>query len=385
MKVLLALLTSLMFLTACELQQDPIQGAPDQVRQGVPPTAGKPTPAKPLPKEALQIDAPILVNGRVGAPLEFKILGRVMTPDVSFKIYIDNLSDFPGATFDEATGDFKWIPTKAQVGSFPSMELPLRITLATDVTANSPTISVEKKTISLVIQNAYSKPIVNTVTGPTTVVVGSTYNFDFTMEDVDAMSETDASLMVRDCTTSYYSDSIAHLVEIKSISANATTPNNYQGRVTLDLTKVGILPSGTYCFGLVAVSKHGVISDLYKREVTVEAKMRSTKMTMETAPEVKVGEKIQIAFAIYDPSNNGVLTMKSQDDIATILPGSTLTCNRSFSTKFQLDCRGEIDATTAAVKVYEVNFVVENAGSNAVQKVTTNHTLRINVKAAVTP
>ncbi|WP_413944281.1 hypothetical protein [Bdellovibrio sp. HCB-162] len=385
MKVLLALLTSLMFLTACELQQDPIKGASDQVRQGVPPTSNKPVAAKPLPKEALQIDAPTLVNGRVGAPVEFKILGRVMTPDVGFKISIDNLADFPGATFDDTTGDFKWTPSKKEVGSFPSMELPLRVTLATEVSAASPTISVEKKVISLIIQNAYSKPIVNTVTGPTSVTVGSTYDFDFTMEDVDALNETDASIQVRDCTTSYYSDSIAHLVEVRNVAANTTTPNKYQGKVRLDLTKAGLLSSGTYCFGLQAVSKHGVVSDLYKREITIEAKMKNTRMTMETAPEVRVGEKIQIGFAIYDPTGNGQLTMKSQDDIATILPGSSLTCNRSFSTKYQLDCKGLIDATSATVKVYEVNFVVENAGSNSVQKVTTNHTLRINVKAAVTP
>lgn len=385
MKLSLALLSGLLFLTACEMQQDPLQGAADQVRQGVPPATEKPTAAKPLPKEALQIDAPSLVNGRVGSPIDFKILGRVMSPGVDYQILIDNLSDFPGATFDANTGDFKWTPSKDQVGGFPSANMTLRVTLATVSTTSNPTISVEKKSIALVIQNTYSKPIVNSVTGPVTVVVGSSYNFEFVMDDVDALNVSDAALLVRDCGDGFYTESIAHLVDVRRIAASPKAPNRYEGQVRLDLSNVPNLPTGKYCFGLMAASKFGVVSEVYKTHLNIEAKMRSTKMTMNVISDIRVGEKIQVAFSIYDPTSAGNLVMKSMDDISQILPGSSLNCSRSAGARYQLDCRGVIDATSATEKMYFVNFVVENSGLSANQKITTNHTLNISVKPAVVP
>lgn len=382
MKLVLALLTSLMFLTACEMQQDPLSGASDQVREGRLPDTNKPVAEKPLPKEAMQIDAPVLVNGRVGSQMEFKILGRVMTPDVGFTLSIDNLADFPGATFDAATGDFKWTPVKALVGGRPSVELVLRITLSTQSTEKNPTISVEKKAVSLVVVNSYSKPIVNTVTGQAQLLVGKNYTMEFQVEDIDAFSEDDVTVMIRDCPSNYYSDSIAHLVEVKKVKTDTANPGKYVGELSIGLSSADMLPSGNYCFGLVAVSKHGVSSELYKKEVSVEAKLKNTKMTMNLAPVLKVGEIAQVAFSIYDPSGNGILAMTAMDDIAAILPGSSLSCKHGGSAKSQLDCSGIINTTGAEAKVYSLNMEVENSTSRSNQKVTTRHTLRINVKAA---
>ncbi|WII73613.1 hypothetical protein QJS83_06970 [Bdellovibrio sp. 22V] len=386
MKSMLVLFASIMFLTACELQQDPLTGASDQVRQGVPPATGKPVAAKPLPKEALQIDTPLLVNGRVGQPVEFKITGRVMTgDDQPFTITIDNLADFPGATYDAATGDFKWTPTKAAVGSFPSMELSLRITLATEITPKSPTISIERKTISLVIVNSYSKPIINTVTGPSTLIGGQRHTFDFTMEDIDALSVQDVSVMARDCAGSY-NDSIGHLVEVKDIKAT-TTPNKYEGKAILDLQNSALsstLVSGSYCFTLAAVSKHGVVSDLYKRDFYIDALLKKSRLSMELAPVLVKGEKMRIAFSIFDPTGNAEVSLKSMDDLAAQLPGSSLACKSDWGSRFQLNCQGLIDTTGASVveKVYTFNIVTETTASRSTQKVMTDHVLRVNVKAA---
>lgn len=383
MKLFVAILAGLLLLTGCEAEQDPIKGAPEVIREGRPPDAQKPTPEPPLAKEALQIDAPNLVNGRVGAPLEFKILGRVMIPDVGFSITIDNLSEFPGATYDATTGDFKWTPAKSAVGSFPSLSMELRVTLVTEVSEKSPTVSAEKKAIALVIQNSYSKPIVNTVTAPPTPIsIGNSYKFKVAMEDVDALSTGDVSMMVRDCEKSYYSTSIGHLVKLGKVKAG-TTFGKYENEATVDLTKADYLEGARYCFAVSAVSKHGVSSDLYEVEFEAEGRMKNTKITLEKVPTLTLGDKMQIAFTIYDPSATGTLTMTRFDEISKILPGSSLTCNRSYATKYQLDCTGLID-TKAAVggTEYALNFTVENAGAYRMAKSTTTHTLRIYVKAA---
>lgn len=386
MKLVLALLTSLVFLSACELQQDPISGAPDAVRDGRPPGVGKPIPQKPLPKEALHIDAPTMVNGRVGSSIEFQVLGRVMSPDVGFSLIIENLADFPGATFDPVSGEFKWTPTKDIVGGFPSIEVVLKIALITEATEKNPTISMEKKAITMVIANSYSKPIVNSVTGLNTVVAGTSNNFNFVFEDIDAFGASDAQLMVRDCPKNYYSESIAHFVNIGRLVESSTGNGKFEGYVTLNLTKADNILTGKYCFGLVAVSKHGVVSELYKHDFNIEAKIRSTRMTMELAPEVELGTKSSFAFAIYDPTNQGTVSWVNQNvieaELQAELPGSKIKCSQVYSAKFQLNCQGVVDTTQAQVKVYMFNLEILNEIPRTSQRITTKHPLRFNVKAA---
>lgn len=383
MKLVLALLTGLMFLTACEMQQDPLKDAPEAVREGRAPEAEKPVQEKPFSKDAMFIDAPTVVNGRVGSPMEFKINGRVMVEGVTFKLNIDNLADFEGATFDAATGEFKWIPTRSVVAGLPSIELPLRITLATDSSAKYPLISVEKKTLSLMVVNVYSKPIVQTITGNGTLTTGTTHYLDYTMEDIDAFSEADVTLDVRDCGIASYRDSIAHLVSVRNITKSTTTPNKYEGRIEIDLRNADHLASTYYCFALQAISKHGVKSEIYKRDITINTRPKSTRITMESAPTLLVGQSAQIAFTIYDTTANGSLRMVSMDDIAKVLPGSTLTCKSNYTSKFQMDCSGYITTTgltaPTADAVYNIKMEVENTVGSV--SVNTTHTLRINVKA----
>ncbi len=383
MKLKLALLTGLVSLTACNnMQQDPLAGASDAVRSGRPPTAAKPVQDQALDKNALQIDAPSLVNGRIGSAIEFKILGRIMTPGMDFEISVDNLSELPGATFDPVTGDFKWTPAKAIMGSFPSIELPLRITMATIPTEKNPTVSVERKTIAMVIVNVYSKPIVNTVGGSTPLLTGTRYVMPFQLEDVDALHPTEVSVDVRDCNSNSYATSIAHLVTVRNIQADGTTPHKFKGEAILNLASADNLISGSYCFGLMAVSKHGVPSDVYQKNFSIEAKMKATRVTTERTPDLPVGTKTAISFSVYDPSGAGNVTLKSIDDVNLLLPGSSLACTQSWATKYQLDCNGVLDTTNVVPGTYSLKFVVDNSGTRSTQKTTTNHVLRIIVKAA---
>lgn len=383
MKLKTALIISFGFLAACSMRQDPLSGAPEVVRQGVPPNIDRPASTQPLPKEALQIDAPSLVNGRVGVPLEFKVSGRIMMPNVSFKLAIENLNDFPGASFDQSTGEFKWIPSKAMMGSSLSLEVPLRISLITDVTPENPTISMEKRTIMLVVVNNYSKPIMNTITSNDPLTTGLRYTLPFQLEDIDALGAKDVTINIRDCTSTYGSASIAHMVVIRNIDADVTAgPNKYKGDAVIDLTAAEYLRSGVYCFALVAVSKFGVASDLYKKEVYIELKMKATKITALNGPVIKVGEKAIFSFSVYDPSGAGSLKIKAMDDIGKLLPGSTMSCVPSGYSRGQLDCEGVIDATSATEKTYYFNMTVDNSGSRPSQTTTTSHGIRITVKAA---
>jgi len=192
----------------------------------------------------------------------------------------------------------------------------------------------------MVVVNSYSKPIMNSITGSDPLATGQHYTFPFQLEDVDALGAKDVTINVRDCVNSYGSASISHMVVVRNIDADAKAgPNKYKGEAYIDLSSAEYLRSGTYCFALVAVSKFGVASDLYKKDVYIELKMKATKITALNGPTIKIGEKANFSFSVYDPSGAGSLKIKVMDDIGKLLPGSTITCTPAGYSRSQMTVR----------------------------------------------
>lgn len=378
MKVLLSMLVAVMFLSACG-EQDPLAGLSPELRAGQPPVE-KPQAPRPLAKEALQIDSPNRVNGYVGSTLNFKITGRVMIPGVQFAVSVDNLEDFPGATFDPVTGDLQWTPVREKM-SGPVNVFPMMVSLVTIATDAFPAISKEVKQIEIVVENTYTKPIINTITGNTAMAVGSNYELEFSMEDRDALNAKDVAFNVVDCPYDYTEvRSVAHLVTVMSVNPVSGSPSKFTGRLRIALKDATNFATGRYCFALRAVSKYNQSSDLFKKDLAIEAKLQNTKITMDTA-ELFVGEKSRVAFSIYDPTSTGSLSF-SMTDIATELPGSFLTCVRPPLAVHKIDCQGLIDATQLEPKPYFISFSVDNRSNTTGRIVNTKHTYRVIVKAA---
>lgn len=379
MKVLLAVLTSVLFFTACEFQQDPLSGASDNVKKNNPPAAEKPVKEEAYPTEALQIEFPTKVDGRVGSPIEFKIAGHMMMEGVDFKLMVDNLADFEGATFDEATGIFKWTPTKAFVGGQPSMEGYLRLTMYTVPTELVPKIAVRREHVTFVIANQYTKPVLMSITSQGNYPAGSDYTLDVTVEDIDAYSPSEVQIVAEEC-SSYYSKSASIFVYSDSFSATKT-PNQYTTKIRLRLSSVDV-PTGNYCLAYRAVSKHGVRSDLKKVEFGIAGKPKETRITLSPKFEVVAGTTVQKEFSIFDPSNNGAVSILSVDGLETKFPGSSLVCGPS-SYKSQLDCVLNIVTTaTMAARDHIVSIRTESVAPGVTPKAISRHDTRITVKAA---
>lgn len=377
MKAILALLASVLLLSSCEFQQDPLSGASDVVRNGRLPDTSKPVSESPYPKEALQIDSPSVVNGRVGNPVEFQIGGRVAVEGVTYTISVDNLNEFPGATFDKSKGLFSWVPKKDTVGSVPSAEFTLRVSLVTVATAQNPVVAIEKKNIVLVIVNSYSKPIISYVNGNSDIQAGVRSNLTFEVEDQDALSAGDVTLGVRDC-SSYNMDSIAHFIDLPT-SFQSVGNNKYTGNLTVNLyTGADALVTGRYCFGLVSISKFGVVSEVYKKELYIEARVKNTRITGNTV-EVPAGQALRFSFSVFDPSGFGQVSVKSTGDFTTKLPGSSITCGSSLNGI--VDCVGLVDATNLSPAEYSFTIATENKSPRSTQTTPTNHTLVVKVKA----
>ncbi len=198
MKLIIALLATAMFLTACEFSQDPLAGSSDAVRAGKPAEDNqKIEPAKAIPSDFLKIDATQDTNGRVGSPLEIKILGRVLVPDVDSRIEIENIADYPNAKYDTTTGIFSWTPTKSHDGrsSIGRSSCGHRFSYGCDAYIHR---HARAKRVWMKISNDYVKPIINSISGTTSGLIGGKrYTYDFALEDVDARDKTECHFNCR--------------------------------------------------------------------------------------------------------------------------------------------------------------------------------------------
>ena len=384
MKILLAVLTSLLFFTACEFQQDPTEGAPDAVRNGRIPDQNKPVAEKALPADALQIDGPKDVMGRVGIPVEFKVTGRIMVDGVEGNITIANITEFPGATYNEQTGEFKWTPTKEVVSGLSEIDMYLKVRLTT-IRTSTVASSMREESYRITVKNDYTRPVVNFVTAQQSYITGSNYDMPFEVEDIDANGENDVKLVVRDCPNSYAYRSISHFIKIQRFTRDANRAGKYVGTLALQLSNAALVPSDSYCFALEATSKFNVSSVLYTKQFNISSQVRATRSNLEEI-EILLGQSMRVSFSIYDPSGYGALTVNSVTDITTLLPGSSFSCRRSVNNTSQVDCGGVINTAGAEAKNYDLTIAVTNTvqQGSTVQAKPNSHNFRIKVKA-VTP
>lgn len=380
MKLLIALLASVMFLSACD--QDPLKNASDAIKNGVPPKTDVPI-EKPIDKEGLQIDLLEDYNTRVGVAVELTIQGRVMVEGVSYQINIENLADFPGATFDAATGIFKWTPTKASVGTLPWASYKLNAVLCTEPTAKLPKVSCAWKSSTIFVENTYTRPIINKIEGNANLKSGFSTQMTFTVEDVDSLNATDMKIIPRDCEKSTWVSSIANFVKVKSITPDVSNPGTYNGVLTIDLYSAN-LKTNDYCFALAAVSKFGIMSEPYDKRVSIESKLSDTRISAKEV-YLNVGEKINFSFSIFDPSGEGKVSLVSKDDPGTVLPGSTLTCAPAAMQDWMINCQAVIDATALTAptsKQFTIKAQNQSKSYGSTQKIENSFTLFVTVKAA---
>lgn len=378
MKLFIALIASLLLVTACSTEQDPLKDASDEVTDGNPPDTNKPIAEKPLDKMNLQIDAPSLVNAAVGNEVKFNISGRVLVPGVEFMIYIDNLDSFPGATFDSATGDFTWMPTREAIGTQISTEMILSVTIATVVAPGRVSTS-ENKIVSIVLVNSFTKPTINTVTGSDVVIGGMSYVYSFALTNIDASGKDEIAIIGQSCGNS--GRTLTPYVNLVPYTVRDKGNGQYTGELTMDLSTAVNLTAGTYCFAIAAITAQGKVSDIYKQNVTYEPRIERSVSTLKEI-NLTVGDVQKVSFSIYDPQGSNLLTITKIDDISAILPGSTFACSVDSANKSLIHCDALIDARTAIPGFTKASVDVTSATRTNRQSTSARHTLMVNVKAA---
>lgn len=349
-------------LNSCSLQQNPIADAPDSVKNGVAP--GKDTTDKKevTDKASLQIDAPKLVNFLVGVSTEFKITGRVLVPNLKFILQVENLAQFPGATFDQATGIFKWAPAKEILGAETSGHFQLNVNMITLPGVSGFPVSTESIPVTLQIFRNYSKPLISSVqNGNINLVVGNTYELSLELEDIDAALPSDFKLFFADC-NNRNSVNIASAISYdpNQFLRNSLT-GKYRGNIILDL-KSHSLPydNRNFCFTVKSFSRFGLSSDPYPVNLVIKNPLHAGSIT-KTIAAVKKGTTAEFNFTFFDPGQVGNIKVSIIPDISKTLPGSALTCENNTGYAPFVDCKLIVNATTLPLGSTSLSFSVQNA------------------------
>lgn len=380
MKLVIALIASALLISSCSFQQNPLDGAADEILNGNLPDTNKPVAEKPLDKMNLQIDAPSLVNAAVGNQVKFNIAGRVLVPGVEFELYIDNMDAFPGATFDTATGDFTWTPTRESIGSQVSTQINLSVTIATVVAPGRVSTS-ENKNVTIVLVNAFEKPTITSITGEDKVVGGMSYSYTFKLTDKDAGGKDAVNIIGQPCGTS--GRSLTPYFSLTRYTVKDLGNGNFTGELTMDLYNAPNLTSGLYNVCLAAVSPQGKVSDVYKLGLMYEPRVQKALSTLSTKPiTLTVGEVQKMSFSIYDPTGLGIMSVVKVEDLSLALPGSTISCAVDSANKSLIYCEVFLDARTAVPGTTRSKIEVTTSSNNLRQSVGSTHNINVIVKAA---
>ncbi|MBC7420622.1 MAG: hypothetical protein H7328_07835 [Bdellovibrio sp.] len=378
---LIAVVSMFAALSACNTKQDPLADASDAIKNGVPPSTKPVQNEEPLSKVALQIDSPLLVNGRVGSLTEIKIQGRVLIPGVGFKLQIENMAQFPGATFDPVTGLFRWTPSKEALPNGLDGQFELNIALVTVPGNTGYPVSVEKKTITLNIFRNYTKPMITSVVGNSSnMIVGGRYDFAVMLEDFDSSLPSDFSLFFKDCSNGTVGR-ISQAVSYQNINfIKDTQPGKFRGFVTMNLTDTRLaFNNRNFCFTVTAVSKYYVSSNPYQVDVVVKNPLQAAKTTRSII-DVKKGTSGEYNISFFDPGQVGAIKVSKMPDL-TALPGSTITCDNNFGYTAIVDCKLVIDATSPTVLPGKVDLTFTTQNTLYPQDtVESNLVISVNVK-----
>ncbi len=326
------------------LKQDPYANQPDEVKN-----AG---PMDPKPKEKkgdalssayLRIQtASDSVEFREGVESKITIKGAVLA-DVNgrepvlgqdYQLTIDNIADFPGASWDATTGEFKWTPKPGYVQDEYTRNVHIEVTLAT---LFKPILQTQKSIIG-VITRAEMEPSVESIEDLTNPGVreGETRDFKVVVRDPhasDKSADTKPRLsIVSDGAGSASAAGLVTCLGTQGCSNPEKDPNDpqrYTFKLRVDLTGQEITKdTKTLSFSVMAISRFGETSAPKKANLLVKTKLNDPEISWSAADPIEVvaGRQNLVNFTVFDSGSDSQLTVNF-DTACNLVLGPTATCS----------------------------------------------------------
>lgn len=317
--------------------QDPFAGKGNPIKNGEE-KPSIPIGPKPIVSDALRIRAPDYVSFKELRLDKFNIVGQVLLKDYTFELMLENLSDFPGATFDAATGDVSWMPQKGAAGSDLSMERTLRVKIFAQK-PNEPVLMNEKE-IKIGVARTFEAPeVVSVQKRADSVREGGHISIEIAVRDADATSMDKTTWPKLQFTGVQDQKNVANYVYVSGVELDAN--GQYVFTAYFDLENVEITQSAeNVSFAVRAVSRFNLASPDQRVDVKVFTKLSDAISTWTDYVNVTAGEVLEQQFIIADPKGEGLLALKTfmslpTDAVAKCSQTSNrkvLACNLTWAT-----------------------------------------------------
>lgn len=319
-----------------KLQQDPLSGEPDSIRNGKPATE-KPAPEIPQKEEVLKLDYYKTYTFREGVESEIVLNGRLLQSvngqegviNRDFEVFVDNMGDFPGATFDRATNTFRWKPSHVSAGDMYT-EIPLIIKGATLTLQKN--VSRTEEAVVIVIRSE-TDPQIKSVNASFPVLrEGQSYDFTVTVKDPDTAASLGQAprLFALPSGNSYNKDG-SRL--IKMVPGTTSAPNPVQDpqdpslwtfKMRVETGDLELTANEDYFSASIEVMS--VFGRRANQNVSfkIATTVRAPEITWRDRMSVNAGSKANVSFSVYDPKSEGRIMAVISN--CSVLPGATCSC-----------------------------------------------------------
>ncbi len=324
--------------------QDPYAKQPDYVRFGTKPNQVTPTPAqKVVPEDALRIDAQDFYTFVEETAGEAIVSGRVLLAGVSYAVSIENMADFPGATYDVATGKFSWTPPRMFVTGVNHMQ---NMHLDVSLTTSGDTVLKHTRQIPVYVQRSDGAPQVLNIDDLLTVPTreGTTRKFTVTVRDPDSLNTADGKprLMI---VSAGGSNSLASSVSVYQAGwgnnpvQDTVDPTKWVFTLILNLNKADLTTGiDRFSFSVVVASRFGVNSAPVTASAAVITEIRDPQITWTSPMDVFAGQENNITFTAFDPKRVGKVSL-NWTSRCDQLPGSAAcVCKQDYNSSWLQHC-----------------------------------------------
>ena len=360
MKKMNWLLSSVVLLSlGCGLNQDPLDSKSDVVKDAQQPQAKVETPA-PEKSDAIRINSVPKYTFSEGRESKFSIMSSVLAADYDVVTQIANEIDFPGAKFDQATGEFSWAPPKGLVydGLSKTLELQIRV-FAKHQTDAGAKVFTNQKTIEIVVERSMGKPVISTVAGIPAegFVEGTSGSFTVLVHDEDAGPSSDTFPRLEILQPDYATISLTPYVKINKVIPDFQK-RDFLFELSVESSSGLVDGYASAGFGFRAVSRYNKISSPYNVSTKVLAKFGNVKTSWTDEIKVPTGLNYDYSFIVFESTSRAEFEEVASEDLPN---GAVLECDHynakgymTCSLKWKVDKRENLGPSAITLKVKAV-------------------------------
>jgi hypothetical protein len=309
--------------------KDPLINKPSPIQNGQIPDNKIKEPTN-TPSDAIKIDSSDIVSFMEEREDKVEIKFRILQPQYEGQLFIDNFDDFPGAKFDSQSGEFIWTPPKGLVteGFSRQMEIIVSaIAKSTELEDQQAPILMAQKRIILLLNRKLSLPEIKKVDGvPPQMREGDSRVIYVHIVDPDAGStlKEEPHLVVEAFDRD--TKSLAPFISILEITPDSAK-REWKYKLKIDLEKAEITRSSElFGVNIQVINHFGKVSSLYPIGFRIFTKLNKPNTTWRNGYEFYIGEEGRVSFLIFDPGQEGEVSLKG---LPLIPQGSTLNCLRA--------------------------------------------------------